>query len=301
MTAADAPPGNWVDRYAPAATRPYLRLARADRPIGTWLLLIPCWWGQAIMAPGMPSLGLALAFAFGAFVMRGAGCTWNDLVDREIDAKVARTRTRPLPSGAVTVTGAVIFLGAQLLAGLCVLLILDRFTIGLTLASLMLVAIYPFMKRVTWWPQLFLGLAFNWGVLTGSSAEAGGALTFAAVLLYGAGVLWTIGYDTIYAHQDREDDALAGVKSSALLLGSRTRPALALFYGGAVLCAGLSIWLAGLGPAALAGLGGFALHLAWQCWRLDISDPALCLRLFRANRDAGLILLAGLIAGAVIR
>lgn len=221
---ADAAPSTWVD-HMPAALRPYLRLARADRPIGVWLLMLPCWWSTALAAPpgGLPDWRLLLLFFVGSAVMRGAGCTLNDIADRDIDAQVARTRGRPLPSGAIGVKAAFAFLGLQALAGLLVLLSLNEFTVWLGIASLLPVAIYPFMKRITYWPQAVLGIAFNWGALVGWTAVRGD-LGWPAVLLYVAGILWTLGYDTIYAHQDKEDDAVVGVKSTALRLGDRTRP-----------------------------------------------------------------------------
>jgi len=306
---ADAARDNWVDRLAPPATRPYLRLSRADRPIGTWLLLIPCWWGLLLAAAADPA-GLrwqdgwiALGCALGAVLMRGAGCTWNDLSDRDIDARVARTRSRPLPSGQVTPARAAAWLVAQALLAFAILLTFPGPAIALGVASLALVAIYPFAKRVTWWPQVFLGLAFNWGVLLGWAAHAGG-LAPPALLLYAAGIAWTLFYDTIYAHQDREDDALIGVRSTARLFGTATRAWLAGFLAAAAGLAALAVLAAGLAPAAsaaaLAGVAGFALHLAWQLRRLDIDDAAVCLMLFRANRGAGLLLAAGLLAAAAL-
>ncbi|MCS0494712.1 4-hydroxybenzoate octaprenyltransferase [Ancylobacter sp. MQZ15Z-1] len=298
----------WVDRRAPAFLRPFLRLARADRPIGSWLLLIPCLWSTALAAgisagEGAPrpvqALGLMLLFAIGAVAMRGAGCTWNDILDRDIDGRVERTRLRPLPSGQVGLLGAFVFLGLQALVGLIVLLCLPPFAIVTALSSLGVVAIYPLMKRVIWIPQLVLGLAFSWGALMGFAALIE-ALPPAAFLLYAGSILWVVGYDTIYAHQDREDDEQVGVKSSARLLGSATRPWLAVLYAGAALLIGAALVAAGAGPLAYAGLAAFALHLAWQVRRLDIDDPALCLVVFRSNRDAGLLLFAGLAAAALL-
>jgi 4-hydroxybenzoate polyprenyltransferase len=294
--------GNWVDTLAPAATRPYLRLARADRPIGAWLLLMPCWWSAglaAVHAQALPNLWHLVLFLIGAFVMRGAGCTWNDILDRKLDAQVARTRSRPIPSGQVSVTGAAAFLALQAFTGLAVLLCFNGFTILLGVASLTLVAIYPLMKRITWWPQIVLGLAFSWGALMGWAAVFG-RLDAAAILLYLGAIAWVIGYDTIYAHQDREDDALIGVKSTARLFGPRTRPLLALFYALAVVLIGVAFRLAGVGVWSWLGLAAFAAHLAWQVVRLDIDDPDGCLRLFKANRDAGLILFAGLVIDTLI-
>jgi 4-hydroxybenzoate polyprenyltransferase len=293
--------GNWVDTHAPAPVRPYLRLARADRPIGAWLLLMPCWWsaGLAAIAAGHPYPNpwhLFLFFA-GAFVMRAAGCTWNDIIDRELDAKVARTRSRPIPSGQVSVKAAALFLVALALIGLLVLLQFNRFTILLGIASLGVVAVYPLMKRITWWPQIVLGLAFSWGALMGFAAVFG-RLEAPAFLLYAGSIAWVIGYDTIYAHQDREDDALIGVKSTARLFGARTRLALIGFYALAVLLIGLAGAAADAGPVFVIGCIFFGAHLGWQVDRLDIDDPDQCLRLFKSNRDAGLILFAALIGDA---
>lgn len=295
---ADAPRGNWVDRFVPAAFRPYARLARLDRPIGWWLLLIPCWWGLALaqiaQGGGIPDWRYALYFLIGAIVMRGAGCTLNDIADRDFDAKVARTRSRPIPSGQVSVAGAFIFLAAQCLAGLMILLQFNWPTVYLGAASLIIVAIYPFMKRITYWPQIFLGLAFNWGVLVAWSALHG-SLSVAPLLLYLAGISWTLAYDTIYAHQDKEDDALIGVKSTALKFGSASRPWIAAFFIAALILAGAAILLAGGGIFSHIGIAGAALHAAWQITRLDIDDPLRCLSLFRSNREFGFIILAGLL------
>jgi 4-hydroxybenzoate polyprenyltransferase len=294
--------GNWVDTLAPSWARPYLRLARADRPIGAWLLLLPCWWsaGLAAIAAGQPYPNPWHIFLFfvGAFVMRAAGCTWNDIVDRDLDAKVARTRSRPIPSGQVSAQAAALFLGLQALAGLLVLVQFNGFTILLGIASLAIVAVYPLAKRVTWWPQIVLGLAFSWGALMGWAAVFA-RLDAPALLLYAGSIAWVIGYDTIYAHQDREDDALIGVKSTARLFGHRTRLALLCFYTLAVLLIGLSGAAAGAGPVFVIGCVFFGAHLGWQIERLDIDDPDLCLRVFKSNRDAGLILFAALIGDAM--
>jgi 4-hydroxybenzoate polyprenyltransferase len=292
--------GNWVDRLAPAWARPYLRLARLDRPIGSWLLLLPCWWSVGLAAVGARegvNLWHLVLFFVGAFAMRGAGCTWNDIVDRDLDARVERTRSRPIPSGQVTVATATAFLVLQAIVGLAVLLQFNRFTIYVGLASLGVVAVYPFMKRITYWPQIVLGLAFSWGALMGWPA------TFAqldppALLLYAGAISWVIGYDTIYAHQDREDDALIGIKSTALLFRERTKPMLALFYALAVALIALAGFSAGAGLIFALGLLAFALHLAWQIARLDVDDPINCLAVFKSNRDAGLILFAGLVLDA---
>jgi 4-hydroxybenzoate polyprenyltransferase len=296
--------GNWVDRLAPLRTRPYLRLARLDRPGPAWLLLIPCWWSSALAAIAAheraPNLTHLALFFIGAFAMRGAGCTWNDIVDRDLDRSVERTRSRPIPSGQVGVSGALIFLAAQALTGLAVLLQFNAFAIATGIASLAIVAVYPFMKRVTYWPQIVLGLAFSWGALMGWAA-AFGRLDVAPLVLYAGAIAWVIGYDTIYAHQDREDDALIGIKSTALLFGDRTKPILGLFYGLAVILIGLAGALAGAGALFFLGLAAFATHLCWQIARLDIRDPGLCLALFNSNRDAGLILFAGMAGEALWR
>ncbi len=293
--------GNWVDLRAPAVTRPYLRLARLDRPIGSWLLLMPCWWsaGLAAMASDrLPSLMHIVLFFIGAFAMRGAGCTWNDLVDRDLDGKVERTRSRPIPSGQVTATQAAIFMVAQALVGLAVLLQFNLYTVMTGLASLLVVAIYPFMKRVTYWPQIFLGLAFSWGALMGWPA-AFGRLDAAAFVLYAGSIAWVIGYDTIYAHQDREDDMMIGIKSTALLFEQNTPAMLTLFYTIAVVLIGVAGVMAGGSWIFMLGLLAFAIHLSWQVVTIDIDDPAHCLKLFRANRDAGLILFLAMLLDAV--
>src|ERR1700744_1473455 len=266
--------GNWVDTIAPSWSRPYLRLARFDRPIGSWLLLMPC-WGAAGLGRGagqhISRLPLfVVLFFIGSFVMRGAGCTWNDITDRDLDARVERTRTRPIPAGQVSVAQAMAFLVAQALIGLAVLLQFNRFAIATGIASLIIVAIYPFMKRITWWPQIVLGLAFSWGALMGFAATFA-RIDPAALWLYAGSIVWVIGYDTIYAHQDAEDDALIGIKSTARLFGARTRPALLVFYTLAVVLIGLALWSADAHWLAWAGLAIFAAHLAWQIARLDIS------------------------------
>jgi 4-hydroxybenzoate polyprenyltransferase len=276
--------------------RPYARLARLDRPIGTWLLLFPGWWGIALASGGWPDPVLLLLFAVGAVAMRGAGCTLNDIADRHYDGQVARTRLRPLPSGAVSVRQAVVFLLLQLALGAAVLLSLNRTSVLLGFAVLGLIGTYPFMKRVTYWPQVFLGLNFNWGALIGWTAVAG-ALAWPSLLLYLGGVLWTIGYDTIYAHQDKEDDVRIGVKSSAIALGSRTRSWLFAFYGTALLLWAAAGHAAGLGMMFWVGLAAAAGQLTWQAARVAIDDPTDCLAKFRSNRVVGWLMLAGIVTG----
>jgi 4-hydroxybenzoate polyprenyltransferase len=296
--------GNWVDTHAPVWTRPYLRLSRLDRPIGSWLLLLPCWWSAALAAVAadarMPNITHLILFFIGAFAMRGAGCTWNDIVDRDLDGSVERTRSRPIPSGQVTVARAATFLFLQSLVGLAVLISFNGFTIALGIASLAIVAVYPFMKRVTYWPQIGLGLAFSWGALMGWAGYFG-RLDLPALLLYAGSIAWVIGYDTIYAHQDREDDALIGIKSTALLFGERTKPMLTFFYTLAVFLLGAAGFAAGAEVVFALGLLAFAAHLAWQVVRLDIANPDNCLAVFKSDRDAGLILFAGLVLDAALR
>ena len=296
--------GNWVDTRAPQWSRPYLRLSRLDRPIGSWLLLMPCWWSAALAAGVIGSIGqlplILVLFFIGAFVMRGAGCTWNDITDRDLDGLVERTRSRPIPAGQVSVPQAVAFLVVQALIGLAVLLQFNRFAVATGIASLIIVAVYPFMKRITWWPQIVLGLAFSWGALMGFAVTLG-RIDATALALYAGSIAWVVGYDTIYAHQDAEDDALIGIKSTALLFGARTHQALTAFYGLAIALIGLALALAGARWPAWIGLAAFATHLIWQIRRLEISDPALCLRIFKSNRDAGLLLFIGLLVDAVMR
>ncbi|MGB3719810.1 MAG: 4-hydroxybenzoate octaprenyltransferase [Proteobacteria bacterium] len=300
---ADAPPDNWVDRHAPAAIRPYLKLGRFDRPIGAWLLLFPCWWSLALaeLSRGRPypNLWYVVLFFIGAFVMRGAGCTWNDIVDRNYDGQVARTALRPIPSGQVSVFQALLFGIGLSLVGLVVLLQFNTFTIWLGIASLGLVAIYPFFKRFTFWPQVVLGLTFKWGALVGWSAVYG-ELSAAPLVLYAGCVLWTIGYDTIYAHQDKEDDALLGLKSTALRFGDATQDWVGGFYAGAVVLWAIAGFLAGAHLIFFTALAVVAIALAWQVTTLDIDDPANCLRRFRSNRDVGWALFLGLIADMAI-
>ncbi|WP_135504529.1 4-hydroxybenzoate octaprenyltransferase [Roseovarius aestuariivivens] len=295
----DAVTGNWVDRYAPAPWRPYLRLSRADRPIGTWLLLLPCWWGLLLSMlhdgrAGWHDLWIFTGCAIGAFLMRGAGCTWNDITDRHIDGSVWRTASRPIPSGQVTAKQAFAWLVAQALVAFCILLTFNIAAIGLGILSLLPVAIYPFAKRFTWWPQVFLGLAFNWGALLAWTAHSG-RLEWPAVALYVTGIFWTLFYDTIYAHQDAEDDALIGVKSTARLFGDRSPAWLQGFLVVAVTLMAVAVILAAGDAAtpsllvALAGPWAFGWHLQSQLRRLDMDDNNRLLRLFRSNRDAGLL------------
>ncbi len=294
-SASDMPAGTWIDRLTPPAARPYLRLMRLDRPIGSWLLLFPCWWSVALAADGWPDAGLMLLFAGGAVIMRGAGCVLNDIADRHFDARVARTQTRPIPSGAIAVPRAIAFLGLLLALGLLILIQFNLFAVLVGIASLALVGVYPFAKRVTYWPQAVLGLTFNWGALLGWAAVRG-ELAPPAVALYVAGVFWTLGYDTIYAHQDKEDDILIGVKSTALKLGDATRPWLFVFY---LLFAGLLTLaghLAGLGPVFFFILAAAVAHLFWQAWSVNLSDPAGCLAVFKSNRVVGWIVLTGIVA-----
>lgn len=296
---ADAENGNWTDRYAPAKLRPFLRLSRADRPSPAALLLWPCWWGVLLAAAAdefrMFDLWIMAGCFFGAFLMRGAGCTWNDITDRDFDAQVARTRSRPIPSGQVTTKQAFVWLFLQTLISFGILLTFNGPAIIMGVLALLPVAIYPFAKRFTWWPQVFLGLAFNWGALLAWVAHTG-SLDWPPVLLYVAGIAWTLFYDTIYAHQDTEDDALIGVKSTARLFGDNSKKWLRAFLMIAVVLMALAIILALVPDAnvlsltlALAGAWAFGWHMVWQLRRLDINDPENCLTLFRSNRDAGLI------------
>jgi 4-hydroxybenzoate polyprenyltransferase len=296
----DSPADAFVLRALPRALRPYALLARWDRPIGTWLLLFPCWWGVLISPdilerPGQ-MLGHALLFAIGALAMRGAGCTYNDIVDRDIDARVARTRGRPLPSGAVTVEGAVLFMALQMAVGVIVLASLNGVTFWLGVASLALVAAYPFMKRITWWPQAWLGLAFNWGALMGYAAETG-TLGTPAILLYAGGILWTLGYDTIYALQDKEDDALVGVRSTARKFGPLVRQWIATFYAGTVVLFAAAGLAAGFKLSFFAVLAIAAGQLFWQASAVQADESADCLAKFRSNRLFGWLIVAALLLG----
>ena len=295
---SDAGAGNWVDRFAPAWLVPYLRLARADRPIGFFLLALPCFWSVALAARSLnepyPDPRLLVLFAVGALVMRAAGCTYNDLIDRDIDAQVARTRGRPLPSGQVSVRGAIVFMLALCLVGFAVLLSFNSFTVWLGLGVLPIVALYPFVKRFSSWPQAVLGLAFNWGALLGWASVLG-RLDWPAIVLYAGAVAWTIGYDTIYAHQDREDDGLLGLKSTALRFGQATRTWLILLYAIAWLAITAAGVMAHAGTAFLLGMVAAGAHLAWQVATLNIDDPENCLQRFRSNRDFGALVLGAIL------
>ena len=295
----DAARDNWADRIAPAAAIPYVRLARFDRPAGAWLLLFPCWWSQLLaqvsIGQTLPNLWFMTLFAVGAFVMRGAGCTYNDIVDRDYDARVARTALRPIPSGQVSVRQAYAFAVFLCLVGLAALLQFNFATVVLGAASLVLVSLYPFAKRYTNWPQFVLGLTFKWGALVGWTAVTG-SLGLATVALYAGCVCWTIAYDTIYAHQDKEDDALIGLKSTALHFGADTPRWLVAFYGAAVVLWAAALVLAGAHWPSWIALAASAAHLAWQIVTLDIADPDNCLVRFKANRTVGWLLTAGFAA-----
>ncbi len=298
----DSVADQWLFRATPTAWRPYIELARLDRPVGWWLLLLPCWWSSALasVAAHAPLNPWHLALFFvGAVAMRGAGTTYNDLVDRDIDANVARTQRRPLPSGRVSPRNARFFLIAQALVGLAVLLCFNWFTVALGLSSLLIVAVYPFMKRVTYWPQAVLGLAFGFGALMGWAAALG-MLAWAPIFLYLGAIAWTIGYDTIYALQDLSDDMVLGVKSTARLFGAHVKAGVGACYAVSLIGIALALLSAAMGPATALGFIAMAVHLVWQVWRLDPGDPALALQLFRSNRVAGLLLFAGL-AGEALR
>lgn len=299
----DAVPPNALLRALPSAWTPYVQLARIDRPIGWQLLLLPCWWSDALagVAAGRGPLWSHLAlFLVGAVAMRGAGSTWNDFIDRKIDAQVERTRHRPLASGRVTPAQALAFAVALSLVGAVALFSFNWFAVGVGLASLLVVAVYPFAKRFTFWPQAVLGLAFAWGGLMGWAA-AFGALAPAAALIYASAIFWTIGYDTIYALQDARDDAVIGVRSTARLFGDDVRAGVGVFYGLSVAAALGAVWLAGGGLPAFLGVAAFAGHLVWQVAVVRPGDARLALRLFRANRDAGLLLFAGLALDGLLK
>jgi len=297
-------PQSWIDLWAPQPMRPFLRLARADGPIGGWLLMWPCFWSAALAAEAkgwrLPDLWHLFLFFVGAHVMRGAGCAYNDILDRDIDAKVERTRSRPLPSGEITTEAAATFTLALALVGLLVLLQFNTFARLLGLLSLLPVAIYPLMKRITYWPQAVLGLAFGWGALMGWAGEFAN-LAAPPLILYLASIAWIVGYDTIYAHQDREDDALIGVKSTALKFGATTPFWLSGFYAGFWLLLGVAARAAGAGwPFALVMLL-LAGQLGWQVATLDITDPANCLARFRSNHQVGTLIFLGLAMDLAMR
>jgi 4-hydroxybenzoate polyprenyltransferase len=301
LSMPDAPRRNWVDRFAPDKLRPWLRLMRADRPIGVWLLLWPCWWSTALAGRAehdFPDIWLLVLFAIGAFAMRSAGCIYNDILDRDIDAKVARTQARPLASGLISVRAAFALIFALCFVGLLVLLQFNVFAICLGFASVGVVLIYPLMKRVTFWPQAFLGLAFSWGALMGWAAIYG-SLALAPIVLYAAAIAWTIGYDTIYAHQDREDDEVIGLKSTALRFGKSTPAWLSLFYGITVGGLAFSGWLIGAGLWFYAGMALASAHLIWQIATLDIDNAQNCLDRFRSNHAFGAIVFLAIAVDAI--
>lgn len=296
--ASDIQTEGWVYRRTPRAIHPYLSVARVDRPIGTWLLLLPCWWGLGLGGGGDQWLSLyyAVLFAIGAFVMRSAGCVWNDILDRNFDAKVARTSRRPIASGEISVTSACLYMAGLAGTGLIVLLQFNGLTIGIAIASLGLVALYPLMKRFTYWPQAWLGLTFNWGALVGWTAITG-SLDTPVLYLYAAGIFWTLGYDTIYAHQDKEDDIMIGVRSTALLFGAATRYWVAAFYLAALVLfigAGLR---AGLQEVYYIGVGIAGIQFTWQVLRLNIEDPQDCLSKFKSNKWLGFLMTVAIAAG----
>lgn len=297
--ASDIHTEGWLVRATPKGLHPYIYLMRLDRPYGAWLLLLPCWWSIALAADGAwPDVTMMVLFSLGAFIMRGAGCVTNDIADRDFDGQVARTANRPIPAGLVSVRQALAFAGLLGLLGLVILLQFNRFAIGVGVLSLAIVLIYPYMKRFTYWPQVFLGLSFNWGALLGWAAVRGD-LDWAPIALYGAGIFWTLGYDTIYAHQDKEDDILVGIKSTALKLGDATPLWIVLFYTSTIALAALAGWLAELNwtfyPALLPAIA----HLVWQVATLDIHDPKNCLVRFKSGRDFGLLLFAAILVGQV--
>ena len=296
---ADATTGNWVDNLAPIKLRPYLRLSRADRPIGTWVLLIPCWWGLLVgiledEQVVFNDFWLLFSCSIGAFLMRGAGCTWNDILDRKIDGAVERTKSRPIPSGQVTLTQAIVWMMVQIaLAGL-ILLSYNFNSIILGLSSLFLVVIYPFAKRFTWWPQVFLGLAFNWGILLLFVAHTG-SLNWPIIALYFAGIFWTLFYDTIYAYQDSQDDLIIGVKSTAILFGEHAKKWLLSFILFCFVLMAVSVFVVTQERTILSkfvsfiGVLSFFLHLFSQWKNFDANDSQVLLSLFRSNRNAGFI------------
>lgn len=300
----DANTANPVDRYAPGWAKPYLKMGRFDRPIGSWLLLFPTWWSQALaelhLGHAAPNLWFMLLFLIGAFAMRGAGCTWNDIVDRDYDGRVERTALRPIPSGQISVRQALVFGIALSLVGFLVLIQFNLTTVWLAIASIGLIVIYPFSKRFTYWPQIVLGLTFKWGALVGWTAVTG-AIGWQSAVLYAGCVLWTIGYDTIYAHQDKDDDAILGLKSTALRFGEKTKPWLTLFYSGAVLLWAAAGMAAGADLAFYAALTVILAHFTWQIATLDTDNSANCLTRFKSNRFVGWIMLAGIVGDMALK
>jgi 4-hydroxybenzoate polyprenyltransferase len=296
QTIKDSVKQGWVESM-PESVRPYLRLSRYDRPIGFWLLALPGWIGLAIAALthgfSWDDLKYAVLIAIGAIAMRGAGCTYNDIVDKDLDASVDRTALRPLPAGTVSVKSAWIWIGVQCAVGAAVLAFFPRFAQIIAVSSLAMVAAYPFMKRITYWPQAWLGLTFNWAVLVAYTAKVG-TVTPALLLLYAGLVFWTIGYDTIYACQDKEDDALIGIKSTARLFGDKTKLWVGILYSVCLFLLALAIYLAAAEPILICVLLPFAFHLLWQTTTLEHKDGELCLKLFKSNRLAALLLIASL-------
>jgi 4-hydroxybenzoate polyprenyltransferase len=300
---SDIQVSGWISRL-PEKYRPFAILARLDRPVGVWLLLLPALWSIVLATAygghsWLYAAFLAVLFTIGAVVMRGAGCVINDLWDRKLDAQVERTKLRPLASGEISLTDALVFLGVLLMAGLVVLLLLAPAAIMLGVLTIPLIAAYPLMKRLTFWPQAVLGVTFNFGALMGWAAVTD-SLNLPAMLLYAAGIFWTLGYDTVYAHQDKEDDALIGIRSTALLFGGESRRWVSAFYGVAWLCLLMAFLFSGIGPLAYAGLAGAGAHLGWQIWRWTPDNPQSALKTFQSNRDFGLIVLAAVLAGALI-
>jgi 4-hydroxybenzoate polyprenyltransferase len=295
----DIPDQSWIDQYMPSTLKPYCRLARLDRPIGTWLLLLPCWWSLALASPGWPNPLYVCLFGLGALVMRGAGCTINDLVDRDIDGKVARTSTRPIAIGDISILEALFFLGLQMGFGLLILIQFNTYTIWLGISSMCLIVIYPFMKRITYWPQACLGLVFNWGALVGWTTITG-ELSAAPLVMFLGGFFWTLGYDTIYAHQDKSDDILVGVKSTALKFGNHSKLWISVFYVISLSLIGASGHIVNLDWPFFVGIVICAFQLVWQVKTLDIDDPKNCLRRFKSNRDFGLIMFIAIVATHMI-
>lgn len=302
--ASDMPADAAIIRWAPAWAVPYIRLARFDRMIGAWILVFPCWWSALLASPGLADgwrlAGLALAFGAGAVVMRGAGCVINDIIDRDVDAHVARTASRPVAAGIISVPRALAFLTVLLVIGLAIVSVFNRLTIALALGSLVLVVIYPFMKRITYWPQAWLGLTMTFGALLGYTAVRA-ELGWPAVALYAGAFFWTLGYDTIYAYADRADDAKAGIKTLSLKLGDDAKPWFTAFYTIAAALFGLAGALAHLGWPFWVGLVLVYAHMLWQAWSVDLNDPADCLRKFRTVRTFGWLLLASIAAGQLAR